>query len=199
MHIFSGLYKNKKIISPKGLETRPTSGRLREALFNICQSEVSGSSFLDLFSGSGAMGLEALSRGAKQVTFVDNNKESIQSIQVNIKSFGIEKESLVIEGDVFSIIKKLAKQQKKFDIIYVDPPYESFLNVDGKKISYSTQVILHLEELIEVKNSILTKEGILFIEDSLKALSLDKDSYKHLILSKSRSMGRSVLQQWINK
>ncbi|HEV8052498.1 MAG TPA: 16S rRNA (guanine(966)-N(2))-methyltransferase RsmD [Parachlamydiaceae bacterium] len=195
MQIFSGLYKNRKILTPEGEETRPTSGRLREALFNICQGEIEGASFLDLFAGSGAMGLEALSRGAKTATFVDNNRDSIRCIRSNLAAFGVENCGEVMFLDAFEAMKKLAKQGHQFDLIYADPPYNTMLPGDLEKNSLSAQTLVILDELIEQNLPLLKKGGTLFLEDNLKALPLE-GAYKHLIFKDKRSMGRTALQRW---
>ncbi|MEI8365929.1 MAG: 16S rRNA (guanine(966)-N(2))-methyltransferase RsmD [Parachlamydiaceae bacterium] len=200
MHIFSGLYKNRKISSPKGEKTRPTSGRLREALFNICQGEIENANFLDLFAGSGAMGLEALSRGAGWATFVDNSKESIRCIQTNIRALEVEKSTQVIYGDVFSTLKYFAKQGKNskvFDLIYADPPYESFIDDSLEKIAFSAQIVSLIDTLIEAGCSPLSANGSLFIEDAVKVISNEQEPYKNLTLRSTRTMGRSALQHWI--
>lgn len=185
MHIFSGKHKNRTIQAPKGMKTRPTSGRLREAVFNICQSDIVGAEFLDLFAGSGAIGLEALSRGASRVTFVDNSKESIRCINDNIALLKEEDLSEVLYGDVLLMIEKLKNRKRQFDIIYVDPPYDS-------PASYSENVI----KLIDTSN-LLEQEGTLFIEDSTASLP-KVEKLLHLSLKSSRSMGRSALLQYVN-
>lgn len=195
MQIFSGLYKNRKIIAPEGEATRPTSGRLREALFNICQGEMEDASFLDLFAGSGAMGLEALSRGAKTATFVDNNRDSIRCIRANLAAYGIEKCGEVMFLDAFEAMKKLAKQGHQFDVIYADPPYNTLTPGSQEKNSLSAQVLLILDGLIEQGLPLLKKGGALFLEDNLKSLP-EGTAYKHLVLQDRRSMGRSALQRW---
>lgn len=195
MHIFSGLYKSRKIITPKGEKTRPTSGRLREALFNICQGQIEGTLFLDLFAGSGAMGLEALSRGAKRVTFVDNSKESIRSIQANLAAYGAMKQGEVIYSDAFDAMRKLAKRGDAFDIIYADPPYDTYVQSSEGKMAFSTHVLAILDELIDLKLPLLKSEGILFLEDAMEALP-DVQALKHLTLKDKRNMGRSALQCW---
>ena len=188
MHIISGLYKSRKILTPKGEKTRPTSSRLREALFNICQNEIEGASFLDLFAGSGAMGLEALSRGARQACFVDNNRESIRCIQSNLIAFEASKNGEVLFSDVFSAMKKLAKLGKQFDMIYADPPYDTVASKNQEQISLSAQVVAVLDELIK-------RGGILFLEDEVQALPEAK-TFKHLTFKDTRVMGRSALQCW---
>ena len=200
MQIFSGLYKNRKIITPEGEATRPTSGRLREALFNICQGEMDEASFLDLFAGSGAMGLEALSRGAKTATFVDNNRDSVRCIRANLAAFGIENCGEVMFLDTFEAMKKLAKQGHQFDVIYADPPYNTLIpgsheKNTQEKNSLSAQVLLILDGLIDQNLPLLKKGGALFLEDHFKSLP-EEDAYKHLILKDRRNIGRSALQRW---
>jgi len=195
MQIFSGLYKNRKIITPEGEVTRPTSGRLREALFNICQREMEEASFLDLFAGSGAMGLEALSRGAKTATFVDNNRDSIRCIRANLAAFGIEKCGEVMFLDVFEAMKKLARQGHQFDVIYADPPYNTITPGSPEKSSLSIQVLAILDGLIDQNLLLLKKGGALFLEDNLKSLT-EGGVYRHLVLKDRRNMGRSALQRW---
>lgn len=191
MRIFSGLYKGRTLLSPKGSKTRPTSGRLRETLFNICQHSVEGSSFLDLFAGTGAMGLEALSRGASSATFVDNSQESIRCIRANIESLQVQKQCELLFGDVFQVIDRLVKKEKRYDLIYADPPYEA-----AEEGFYFSHVLLTtLDELIGTPHSLLTENGTIFIEEAEKALSAMKP-LKHLKLKSARKMGRSALQQY---
>jgi 16S rRNA (guanine(966)-N(2))-methyltransferase RsmD len=195
MHIISGLYKNRKILTPKGEKTRPTSGRLREALFNICQNEIEEAAFLDLFAGSGAMGLEALSRGAKQACFVDNSRESIRCIQSNLTTYDATKNGEVLFSDVFIAMKKLAKLGRQFDMIYADPPYDIVALKNQEQVSLSAQVLIVLDELIEAGQPLLKRGGILFLEDEVQALPEGK-TFKHLIFKDKRVMGRSALQCW---
>ena len=124
MHIIGGIYRNRTLIAPKGQEVRPTSSRLREALFNICQSYIQDALFLDLFAGSGAMGFEAISRGAKKATLIDLSKDSIRCIEANAASLNVEEQVQILQGDVFKWIERLQKQGVQFDIIYADPPYQ---------------------------------------------------------------------------
>lgn len=188
MQIISGVYKNKEIKTPGGQHTRPTSGRLREALFNICQTYIEGVRFLDLFAGSGAMGLEALSRGASHATFIDNHRESIKCIQANVKNFGVEANTQVIFGDVLVWMDKLAAAGTKFDIIYADPPYESMKG----DLTYGQRVVDKIDS-----GSLLVENGVLFIEDATAAEPV-ADHLKHLIVKSSRRFGRSMLQQYQN-
>lgn len=193
MQIISGQYKSRTLLAPKGQLTRPTSGRLREALFNICQNEIHEANFLDLFAGSGAMGLEALSRGAKRAVFVDNSRDSIRCIQANLAALKTEKSAEVIYMDVFEAMKKLAKRGIEFDVIYADPPYDQAAKEGAN--SLSAHVVAVLDELIDLKLPLLKSEGILFVEDAFNALPEGK-TFKHLALQDQRKMGRSALQRW---
>ena len=118
MRIISGKHRGKKLKSFDGFDVRPTSDRAREALYNILAFEIAGCDFLDLCSGTGAMGLEALSRGANSVTFVDNAQERIKICDFNLKS--IKESADIVRSDALNFLKST---NKKFDIIFFDPPY----------------------------------------------------------------------------
>ncbi len=118
MRIISGKHKGKKLKSFDGFDVRPTSDRAREALFSMLNFDIIGSDFLDLCAGTGAMGLEALSRGANSVTFVDNSQESIKICDYNLKS--IKENGNIVKNDALSFLKTT---NKKFDVIFFDPPY----------------------------------------------------------------------------
>lgn len=187
MHIISGHYKNRKLSTPGGLKTRPTSSRLRETLFNICQGYVEGARFLDLFAGSGAMGLEALSRGAAQATFVDNHKESIKSIYQNISLLKVESQTKVIYGDVFHLIDKLAKKGESYDIIYADPPYNSFTD---DQIPFGEHILKQIDS-----SGLLTPSGDLFIEDASE-IQLDDSMLSSLKSISVRHNGKAILHHY---
>jgi len=191
MHIYAGTHKNKKLIAPKGQLTRPTTGRLRETLFNICQAAIEEAHFLDLFAGSGAMGIEALSRGAKDAIFIDNSKESLRCVEQNLRQLGLEKQAQVLFGDVFSWLAKLAKQPRKFNLIYADPPYDLWTYSKGDRLSFSTRLLKLIDE-----HDLLLPSGMLFIEDSSSSQP-DPIPLQNLQLKSSRSIGRSVLQQYL--
>ncbi len=190
MHIIAGLYRNRCLLSPKGEKTRPTASRLRESFFNICQGYIEGASFLDLFAGSGAIGLEALSRGAKSATFVDSSKEAIQCIRQNISHLHVESQSEVLYGPVFQILKLLEKQKQQFDIIYADPPYQMPIQQKGQMIYYSEKIIHWMDE-----HSLINSGGFLFIEEAFESLPLI-ETLKTLKLKSSRRSGGSALHQY---
>lgn len=121
MRIISGLYKNRVLKVPKGDSTRPTSAKLRGSIFDILQNQIEGKSFLDLFAGSGSMGIEALSRGASTALFIEKDRGAAMCIKENL--LALEIEAIVLQMDAWSAVKRLIKDSKQFDIIYIDPPY----------------------------------------------------------------------------
>lgn len=127
MRIIAGKFKGRKLDFPKGPDIRPTQDRVREALFNVIAQYVAGARVLDLFSGSGALGIEALSRKAKDVTFVDNNPKCISIIKSNLANINIKLGVNILKMDVLKAINILSQKGKVFDIIFLDPPYHSDL------------------------------------------------------------------------
>lgn len=123
MRVIAGKARRLPLVAPEGKDTRPTTDRIKETLFNIIQTEVPGSDFLDLFSGSGGIGIEALSRGAKSAVFVEIAKEALSCIEANLKKTRLKEEAVVLPMEVSYGIKKLERMGRTFDIVYMDPPY----------------------------------------------------------------------------
>jgi len=125
LRIIAGKYRGRKLKSPPSLQTRPTSDRLRETLFNILAPRIEGARFLDLCAGSGAVGIEALSRGAAHVTFVDRSRKMYALIETNLKSLDVSDDEIeVVSKEALEFLRKRAKQEEvPFDIIFFDPPY----------------------------------------------------------------------------
>lgn len=190
MYIIAGKFRNRRLTSPKSSQTRPTAGRLRESLFNICQGYIEGARFLDLFAGSGAIGLEALSRGAISAAFVEHNKEAVRCIQRNIAELGVSSQTEVLSGQIFPMLKLLERHQKQFDIIYVDPPYSTQVEWEGEKGYYSELVIRWIDRC-----HLLADDGILFIEEDGRA-EPKLEGLQTLCLRDSRRYGHSVLQSY---
>jgi 16S rRNA (guanine966-N2)-methyltransferase len=188
MYIIAGLYRHKRLMTPKNDLTRPTASRLRESLFNICQNFITDTSFLDLFAGSGAIGFEALSRGAKVVTFIDSSKEALKCQQKNAMQLGVESQCQMLYGDVFTLLDYLKKQQRRFDIIFADPPYATYHK--DNEMSYSERIISYVDN-----SDLLTEKGVLFIEEDSRFSPQLKD-LKKLQLIDSRKMGHSTLQRY---
>lgn len=121
LRVIAGIYKGRKLASPEGLDTRPTGDKVKEALFSIIQFELEGARFLDLFAGSGQMGIEALSRGADRACFVDNGKKANECIRANIKALSLSDKAEIRQTDAESFARTCSE---KFDIIFLDPPYK---------------------------------------------------------------------------
>jgi len=125
LRIIGGEKKGKKLLSVKGMKTRPTKDRMREALFNILSSRIADSNVLDLFAGTGALGIEALSRGASSAIFVDKDGDALSVIEKNLRSCGFEDRSKIFRCNILINLKCLRTVLKPFDIVFMDPPYES--------------------------------------------------------------------------
>lgn len=190
MHIISGSLKNHPIIAPKGSHTRPTSGRLRGTLFNICQNDIENANFLDLFAGSGAMGLEALSRGATKSTFVDNDIHSIRCIHANLKSMELADQAIVVKENVFSWLDKMAKKSPLYTIIYADPPYDALMKEGNSTITFSERLLQQIDA-----GALLAAGGLFFIEDSV-GFKANLQKLTTLKLVSERHSGRSKLLQF---
>lgn len=183
IQVISGIHSRRRLVSPKGDATRPTTSQMRQAVFNICQNQVEGSCFLDICAGSGSMGIEALSRGAKEATFIDDSHFAIEAIRQNIKALHLEDCSFVIAGDAMAALKKLEKQQKVFDLCYFDPPYSQ----KKEHSTFSEAVLLFLD-----KSSLLAPEANLYMEESAH-FAIEQLPLKSLTLKNKRRFGNSNL------
>ena len=125
MRVIAGIYKGRRLKTLEGLSVRPTSDRLRETLFNILAPQIEEAHFADVCAGSGAIGVEALSRGARHVTFIESSLKAARIISENLRNCGIRGGYRVINRDAVRALKNLASEQAQFDIIYFDPPYDS--------------------------------------------------------------------------
>lgn len=125
MRVISGSAKRLLLKTIEGNDTRPTTDRIKETLFNMLQSDVADSDVLDLFSGSGGIGIEALSRGAGRCVFVENNPKAVECIRENLKTTHLSDKSVLMACDVKAALLKLDGQKKSFDLIFMDPPYQA--------------------------------------------------------------------------
>ncbi len=126
MRIIAGTFRSRALEAPQGLATRPTSDRLRETLFNVLAPRIEGASFLDLFAGSGAVGIEALSRGALQVTFVERTPAALKVLRANLERLKIARGFRIHSGSVASFLRKpQAGAATLFDVVFLDPPYDA--------------------------------------------------------------------------
>ena len=123
MRVIAGTYRSRPLAAPRGMETRPTSDRLRETLFNVLAPRMEGSIFLDLFAGSGAVGIEAISRGAREAVFVENAEPAMKAIRQNLASFNIRGGYSLEQRSAQAALKRLTAANRSFDTIFLDPPY----------------------------------------------------------------------------
>jgi len=157
LKINGGVFRGISLDSPSGTKTRPTSNMLREAVFNICQHKVQNARFLDLFAGTGAMGLEALSRGAVHATFIENDRNALACIKKNTQKLSLESAVSILPLDVMSGLKKC--EGKTFDMIYIDPPY-------GEK-DLEKRSLVKIKEILLFLDTHLTQETTwIFLEFS---------------------------------
>ncbi len=124
MRVITGSARGRVLKTLEGEDVRPTTDRVKEAIFSIIQFEIEGREVLDLFAGSGQLGIEALSRGAAYATFTDLSKDAVSVIKSNLLSTGLHKNSAVLQSDAFSFLRN---SRKKFDIVFIDPPYSKGL------------------------------------------------------------------------
>jgi len=127
LRIIAGKYRGRRLKSPPSLETRPTSDRLRETLFNVLAPRIKGARFLDLCAGSGAVGIEALSRGAAHATFMDQSRKMCALIEANLEALGIDEGEVdVVSAETLVFLRRRAKKEAEpFEVIFYDPPYDT--------------------------------------------------------------------------
>ncbi|HEX5234096.1 MAG TPA: 16S rRNA (guanine(966)-N(2))-methyltransferase RsmD [Silvibacterium sp.] len=180
MRVIAGQFRSRPLVAPLGQDTRPTSDRLRETLFNVLAPQISDSVFLDLYAGSGAVGIEALSRGANEVIFVEKAEPALRAIRANLSSLSIHGGYTLETRSVAAALKRLASSERAADIIFLDPPYsgaaeyESTLNLLGSECRP------------------LLSTGAIVIAEHLKKLNL-ADSYGALHRYRTLKQGDSIL------
>ena len=123
MRVITGLARGHKLMTPEGVNTRPTTDRIKETLFNILAPYVMDSDFLDLFSGSGAIGIEALSRGARKAVFVEKDPKALAALKWNLSHTKLEQKAEVRPGNVQRVLEEPGREGAQFELIYLDPPY----------------------------------------------------------------------------
>ena len=128
MRVITGTARGKRLETLNGDVVRPTSDRVKEAIFSIIHFDIEGRQILDLFAGSGQLGIEALSRGAESATFIDSSAKSLEVVQSNLKTTGLEKQAVVFKSDYSSF---LVNCKNKYDIAFLDPPYAAGILIDA--------------------------------------------------------------------
>jgi 16S rRNA (guanine(966)-N(2))-methyltransferase RsmD len=142
VNITAGDLKGRRLFTLKDRSVRPTGARVREALFSIIGGAVADAVVLDLFSGAGTIGIEALSRGAERCTFVDKSEKVIEILRRNIRELGIGERASIIPLDAAKAVKMVRKNGEKFDMIFLDPPYRRFNRTQELILSISSEDIL---------------------------------------------------------
>lgn len=182
MRVSGGFLKNRQLSSPKkGSLTRPTSEKLRQAVFNIIGPQTERLHFLDLFAGSGSMGIEALSRGFFHATFVEKDVLTLKCLKENIKNLNLSAHATIMPLDALFFLKKVEKKGKGFDCMYIDPPY--------KDVKLREEVLA----LIAKSSTLLLPKGRIFVEGDAQAAL---PHFEGLELEKTRRIGSSTLYQY---
>jgi 16S rRNA (guanine966-N2)-methyltransferase len=155
MRVIGGKFGSRRLKSPGRLRIRPTSDRLRETLFNVLGPAVEDSLFIDLYAGTGAIGIEAISRGARETIFVEAQAVSAKLVRENLKSLGVDGGMEVMEGDSVRALEKIAKRRLVADFIFLDPPYEE------------TEEHLRVLEFLD-SSHLVAPYGLVIVEHSVK-------------------------------
>jgi 16S rRNA (guanine(966)-N(2))-methyltransferase RsmD len=151
MRIISGTSKGRKLVTPRSQSLRPTSDRVKESIFNILQDEIVGKVVLDLFAGTGNLGIEALSRGAKKTIFVEKGRQALRLIQRNLTQFGLEERSEILPKDAIRAIGILKQRGESFDLILMDPPYQKGL-IQKTLMKLNSYPIYHKDSILVIEH-----------------------------------------------
>ena len=178
MRIIGGEFKGRKLASVRGGNTRPTADRIREAIFNIISSQVYAAVVLDLFAGTGALGLEALSRGAQNAIFIETHKNTLSVLRRNVDAFGLENRATIIKWDILKNLDCLRALSTRIDLVFLDPPY-------AKNLIEPTLSNLHASGCLEASARIIVehspREAI--PEDEMPFHLVDQRSYGKTLVS----------------
>lgn len=171
MRVIAGSAKRLQLKTLEGMDTRPTTDRIKETLFNIISPSIFGSIFLDLFSGSGGIGIEALSRGAKEAVFVEKNPKAMACVKENLKYTKLSHKAITLTKDVMTALYQL-EGEKSFDFIFMDPPYNQELEkkvldyLSGSDLVYEDTVII-VEAAKDTDFSYLEDMGFYLIKEKM--------------------------------
>ncbi len=182
MRVIAGTARRLQLKMPEGSDTRPTTDRIKETLFNMIQAEVPGGVFLDLFSGSGGIGIEALSRGARKAYFVENDKRAIDCIEANLRHTRLTEDAIVLKQDAVTALQYSIREPA--DIIFADPPYQKgfhrmLLSAAANSKAVTEDTLLIIEETKEEDFSYCSELGFEIIREKIYK------SNKHVFLRKS--------------
>jgi 16S rRNA (guanine966-N2)-methyltransferase len=143
MRVISGKYRGRRLKGPDGIELRPTGDRLKESLFNILRPNIAGAIILDAFGGTGAIGIEALSRGAQEAVFIESSAAGCRLIRKNLELCRIQTGYRILQQDIFTSMRSLAREGFKANIVFLDPPYDWKPYGDLLKIIFGRDLLLH--------------------------------------------------------
>ncbi len=178
MRITGGELRGRRLHVPKSSAIRPMRDQVRAALFSVLGELVKDSRFLDLFAGTGSVGLEALSRGAAFVVFVDSSREAIEIIRRNVLELGLRDRAVILQDDVFRALERLWRQGERFDLVFIGPPY-------GHDLAHQT-----LEKLSQL--DVLSDDAVVVTEVFKKERV--ESRYGQLVLAQERTYGDNVLK-----
>lgn len=181
MRVIAGKAKSIPLTAPKGMQTRPTTDRIKETLFNMLQPWIPGCRFLDLFAGSGAIGIEALSRGAHRCVFVERSRTAVSCIRENLKKTRLEENTRILSADVMSALKEL-EGRETFSCIFMDPPYQA--GTEKEILSYLAASDLPAGNCVIVVEAALTTD-FSWLDDLPYSVIKDKiyKTNRHLFLT----------------
>ncbi len=188
MRIIAGTAKGRRLYCPRGIGIRPARDRVKESLFNILGGLVIDRPVLDLFAGTGAMGIEALSRGAQSCLFVENNAPAIAYLRRNLSTAGLESNGKILKMDTFRVLPYLIKKGVYFELAFVDPPYKVVEDTEDKK-----RLLQLLEDLAD--HNILRYPGIVVLEYRAKKAEIP-DNIGRLVRFDERSYDATHLGFW---
>ena len=152
MRIISGKSRGRKLVTPRDQSLRPTSDRVKESIFNILQDDMEGKVVLDLFAGTGNLGIEALSRGARRAIFVEKGRQALRLIQRNLAQVGLEERSEILPKDAKRAIGILKQRGECFDLILMDPPYEKGL-IQNTLMKLNFNPIYHTDSILVIEHN----------------------------------------------
>lgn len=177
IRVIAGIYKGFILQSLPGKNTRPTSSKVRGAIFDIIGGRIIDSEFLDIFSGTGAVGIEAISRGAKNITFVEINEKAIKIIKTNLLKIKQADFHIIIKDNYLSALSRISAKKKKYDIIFLDPPYNKNIVI---------------KSLFAIEQSNILKRGSIVIAQHA-VLEDVQSGYKNLFYIKGKKYGKTRL------
>ncbi len=182
MRVIAGTYRSRPLTAPPGMATRPTSDRLRETLFNILAPHIEGARFADLYAGTGAVGIEALSRGAAQVTFIESAAGAIAALRANLSALGIRDAFQLEQRSVPVALRTLARRDPHFTLVYLDPPWD-----DNSAYTQSLNV------LATSAPALLAPEAIVIAEHARRPSATLADTYGTLHRYRQLEQGDAAL------